>query len=213
MVPDWRAWHEEYDDPRSSLSRRRTTVQHELADALHGMTADGVGRPSLISMCAGDGGDVLPVLAANERTAAATLVELDPDLATRARTDAAQRELDVDVRTMDAGDLASYRGCAPAHVLLACGVFGNISEDDVVRTVAALPSLLAERGVVIWTRGHRGSLGDDPSEWVRSVFADHGFDEVSFVRPEDASYRVGVARLRIAPAPRADQGRLFTFVR
>lgn len=213
MAGDWHTWHEEYGDPHSSLSRRRAVVQQELGRALDQLAAQGVERPSVISMCAGDGGDVLPVLAADHRTAVTTLVELDPDLAARARTDAADRGLGVDVRTADAGDLISYRGCSSAQVLLACGVFGNISDADTVRTIAALPTLLAERGVVVWTRGHRGRVDDDPSEWVRTLFTDHGFDEVAFVRPEDASYRIGVARLRTAPASRPDVGRLFRFVR
>jgi hypothetical protein len=31
---DWRAWHDAYDDPGSSLARRLAVVQARIADAL-----------------------------------------------------------------------------------------------------------------------------------------------------------------------------------
>jgi hypothetical protein len=197
---DWLDWHSEYDDPTSSLSRRRRVVQGYLRQVLAELTPAAGSEPvRLLSMCAGDGGDVLPVLAEPdmrfEPPVQALLVELDPELAGRARAQASRLELaGVRVRTADAGRSASYAELAPAHIVLACGVFGNIAEADVRRTVEALPGLLCPGGWVIWTRG-RGADGTDASQWIRRLFAQRGFAELAFAAPEDARFRVGLHRL------------------
>jgi hypothetical protein len=214
MSRDWHAWHVEYDDPTSSLSRRLEVVREQLRAVL----ASYPEARRLVSLCAGDGRDVLPVLAASRPDLEAVLVELDPALATRARQTAADLGLDrVDVRQDDAGATDAYRGGVPADVLMACGVFGNISDDDVDRTIGTLPTLLRDQGTVVWTRGGK-SPGDparpaaDPSERVRRVFAASGFEEIAFVRPEDADYRVGVHRLAAPSAGYVPGVQMFTFV-
>ncbi|MCM4085010.1 class I SAM-dependent methyltransferase [Paractinoplanes hotanensis] len=191
MTRDWQQWHEEYEIPGSSLARRLEVVQGYLRPLL--------ARPRrVISMCAGDGRDVLPLLPAGSR---AVLVEWDPVLASRARASAGEG---VTVITGDAGTTTPYAAIAPAEVVLACGVFGNISYEDTRRTIAALPSLLAPGGTVIWTRA-----GDSP---VRNVFAENGFTEIGFTTPDDARFRVGTHRLTRDPDPFLSGVRLFTFV-
>ncbi len=215
MSRDWHAWHRDYDDPASSLSRRLEVVRTQLASVL-GSAAPGPVR--LLSLCAGDGRDTLPVIASSDAEVAGVLVELDPELAAAARTTAAELGLTgLEVRTMDAGDTACAAGAVPADVVMACGIFGNITDADVERTISMLPSLLAPQGAVIWTRGCRvphdpTEVTGDPSETVRRLLADTGFEEVAFVRPDDASFRVGVARWP-GPAAAYEPGvRLFSFV-
>lgn len=146
------------------------------------------------------------------------LVELDTELAETARSKATELGLDdVVVRTADAGTTSAYEGRVPADVLLACGVFGNITDADLVLTVSALPRLLAPGGVVVWTRGAKAThdpTGEpgDPSDLVRRTFESAGFVEIAFVRPDDASFRVGVHRLDREPLPFAPGLRLFDFV-
>jgi hypothetical protein len=208
VTRDYVRWHEQYDSPGSALARRLEVVKRDLRRALTEAPSEADGTRRLISMCAGDGRDVLPVLAGHPAGAAvrALLVELDPTLADRARETAVRLGLSaVSVRTADAGALDSYRGFVPAHVLLACGVFGNVTVDDAERTIAAVPSLLTDDGIVIWTRGHLDE-GPDPSLHLRGCFERAGFSEVSFTRPADAHFRVGVHRL-------TSRARLFTFVR
>ena len=82
--------------------------------------------------------------------------------------------------------------------MLACGVFGNIDEAAVRRTVDALPGLLGPAGRVIWTRG-RGADGADASQPIRRLFAECGFAELDFTAPDDARFRVGLHRLERAP--------------
>jgi Methyltransferase domain len=205
---DWRAWHRDYDDPSSSLSRRLLAVRTQLAGLLAHRRP---GRPvRLLSLCAGDGRDAIPVLAESVRPVEACLVELDPALASAAREAASSAGLEVDVRVGDAGLVSTFADRLPVDVLMLCGVFGNVGDSDVERTVAACRGMVAAGGAVVWTRG-RGT-SDDPAERVRRVFLAAGFDEVAFVAPPEATYRVGVARqrdLRDDPLPE----RLFSFVR
>jgi hypothetical protein len=162
----------------------------------------------LISICAGDGGDLLSALPAGS-AARALLVESDPRLAARARARAQRRELDgVTVSDADAGNTAAYKGAVPAHVVLACGVFGNISAADVELTISLLPSLLRASGTVIWTRGRRRG---DPTPQIRRWFAQQGFAERHFVAPADADFSVGVHDLVGAPDPYRDDQPLFPF--
>lgn len=196
MTKDWIAWHEDYDIPGSSLARRLTVVRDHIARAL----AAAPHPVRLISMCAGDGRDVLPLLPAGAR---AVLVELDPALAARAERSGLA---DVVVRREDAGMIDAYLSGVPADIVLACGVFGNISDDDIRRTVAALPSLLAAGGHVVWTRA--GSAG---AAFVRECFAGSGFAEVEFTAPDDAKFRVGTHRLVVEPSTPVPGTRLFRF--
>ncbi len=74
---DWVAWHQGYADPASGLSMRLRSVQRHLSRAI-GQAAAGPVR--LVSLCAGQGHDVLGVLAGHPRRdeVAAVLVEADP---------------------------------------------------------------------------------------------------------------------------------------
>ncbi|MBZ5740700.1 class I SAM-dependent methyltransferase [Nocardioides mangrovi] len=210
MTRDWHAWYRAYDDPDSGLSRRLATVR----GALQGVLDAASGPVRLVSVCAGDGRDTLPVLDASDVEVTGVLVELDPELSARARAVAPGG---IEVRTADAGTTASYADACPADVFLACGVFGNVVDDDIARTVAALPSLLTSGAHVIWTRGSRVSedptaYDGDPAELVRGFFADAGFEAVTLIADDDAGFRVGVHRW---PGPTGVPGpgeRLFDFV-
>lgn len=193
---DWVLWHAAYDRPRSSLARRLAVVRERLRAALDDVPADRT-EVNLVSLCAGDGRDVLPVLAAHplRPRVRALLVETDPRLVEGARGSAGRLGLDrVDVVEADAGVTDALLGHLPADVLLVCGVFGNVPPDDVRTTVATLPGLMAVGGTVLWTRG-RSRDGAEPYRPIRRWFADAGFEEVSFTAPQDAGYRVGVHRL------------------
>jgi Methyltransferase domain len=213
VTRDWHAWHQEYADPASSLSRRLEEVRIQLAALLERAT----GPVRLLSLCSGDGRDTIPVVSGAERDVAVVLVELDEELVRAAVIAAAAAGIAADVRSGDAGVATTWSDVLPVDVLMLCGVLGNVADDDVERTVAAVRSMLTPGGAVVWTRGNRvpdvpSGHTEDPAERVRHAFLAAGFDEVAFVKPADASYRVGVARLAVPSAdPLPD--RLFTFVR
>jgi len=206
---DWLAWHQDYDDPASPLSRRRRVVQHYLRTALAEQPPGGApGSVRLISLCAGDGVDVLEVLHSENRVRA-LLVELDPQLASRARN-AAERLPEVEVVTGDAALTARYLAFGRAHVLVAVGVFGNIDEADLRRTIAVLPALIEPDGLLVWSRG-RGAGERDASDLVRELLAGAGFAELDVTVPDDAKYRVGLHRLVRPAAGLTVPERLFRF--
>ena len=215
-VMDWAAWHSAYDDPSSPLSARLRCVQAHLADAVDRAPP---GRISLVSLCAGQGRDVIGVLPDHPRRddVRAVLVEADERIAGPARAAAAARGLaQVEVRVADASLVASFADALPADVLLLCGIFGNVSEADIERTISAAPALCRPGATVIWTRGRRPP---DLTPRVRAWFGDNGFEEVAFDALEPASpdadhlISVGVSRLVRAPAAGRPDGRLFTFRR
>jgi hypothetical protein len=187
---DWFAWHSPYDDPDSALSRRLAVVQDRLAGAVDRCPP---GRVRVVSMCAGQGRDILGVLARHPRAGdvVARLVESDPRNAAVARQGASSFA-GVEVVRADAGCTDAYVGAVPADIVLACGVFGNISGDDIHRTVAAFPSLCAPGAVVIWTR-HRQE--PDLTPQVRDWFRSAGFVEEAFGVSEDGFMAVGSHRL------------------
>jgi hypothetical protein len=212
---DWQEWHRDYDDPESSVSHRLLVVRAHLARLL----AEGTGPMRVLSMCAGDGRDVIPVVAAVDRDVELTLVELDPDLAEGARRAADVAGVRVDVRVADAGASRTYLGVAPVDLLVMVGVLGNVSDADARATVEAARWLVAPGRSVIWSRSNRFRSPathdhDDPAEWVRDLFEAVGFETLDYVRPEVESeaWRLGVSRLQGRSGQEVPD-RLFSFVR
>ena len=207
---DYRAWHADYDDPGSGLSWRLGVVRGYLRDALDAKR----GPVRVVSACAGDGRDILGVLA--ERSDAGrvhtTLIEIDPELSAAARSAAAAAGLaNVDVRTTDAGTTDAYIGAGPADIVLLVGIFGNISDADVQRTVAAAPQLCAPGAVLVWSRGlDRYDLNPRIRRW----FADAGFAEIDYAvhRGRDQT-SAGAMRYDGPPVALAPGAELFTFIR
>ncbi len=56
---DYRAWHEDYDDPESGLTWRLGVVRSHIRAALDAKP----GPARVLSACAGDGRDIIGVLA------------------------------------------------------------------------------------------------------------------------------------------------------
>jgi hypothetical protein len=155
-----------------------------------------------VSICAGQGRDVIDVVATHRRRAdvRALLVEKDPALVQFARDRAAALGVgeQVDVVEGDASLVGTYRGAIPADVILICGVFGNISDADIRATVLRMPAFCAPGGIVIWTRHRRPP---DLTPAIRDWFAQAGFAEQSFAAPAPYILSVACHRLTRALAP------------
>jgi hypothetical protein len=212
-VRDYLAWHEQYDDLGSSLSRRLALVREVLRAELDARP----GPVRVVSLCAGDGRDILGVLAEREDAArvSVTLVEVLPELVERARSAAAEVAADVEVLAADAGCSETYvgLGTVPADVVLLVGVLGNISDADVAVTVAAMPRLCASGATVLWSRGRSLEGSDDFVTPVREAFSAAGFAEVSTrsFDVEDDHTALGVVRLDGPPVPLGPRETWFTF--
>ena len=210
VMKDWVAWHEAYHDPASPLSTRLHTVRAHLSDALD---AAPPGPVRLVSLCAGQGHDVLGVLPQHPRRpdVTAVLIEYNSRNAALARDGAERAGLrQVEVREADAARVVNYADALPANVLLLCGIFGNVSDEDIERTAAAAPALCAPGATVIWTRHRRAP---DLTPRIRGWFRASGFNEVAFDMPDQAltGVSVGVGRLTVTPPATLPEGPLFTF--
>jgi predicted RNA methylase len=209
----WEKWHAPYEDPASNLSLRLRTVQGMVRQGLDAVPPDRAGPIRVVSLCAGQGRDVIDVVAEHPRRdqVAALLVELDPALVAfaRARADAAGVGGVVRVVEGDASLSRSYAALVPADLVLVCGVFGNISAGDITATVEALPSFCRTGAHVVWTRHRRPP---DATPAIRSCFAAAGFTELAFVAPEGTVMTVGHHRFDGETAAFDADARLFEFV-
>ena len=205
---DWHVWHQAYDDPDSWQARRLKTVRERIRIALD---AAPPGPVAVLALVAGEGRDLLPVLAGHPRRdeVTALLVELDPRNAEVARE--AARELDlpgVQVITGDAALIDHYAGVAPADLVLICGLFPHITDEDIVTVIEHTASLTKRGGTVVWTRHRREpDLVPQISDW----FVARGFAEV-WVSDPAVEFAVGAHRHLADPPPVTPGVKLFTFV-
>src|SRR6266568_364870 len=103
---DWHAWHDQYDDPGSNLSQRLAVVQRRIQHALDSCPP---GPLRVVSICAGQARDLLGVVASGLRG--------------------------IEVVVGDAALTDHYADAVPADLVLACGLFGNITDADIERTI------------------------------------------------------------------------------
>jgi predicted RNA methylase len=140
---DWSQWHEQYEQEDSALARRLRMVQDQIRNVLDSSPP---GPLRVISLCAGEGRDLLGVLPEHPRRAdvRALLVELDPSLAATATQTARSAGLDqVEIVTGDAADTNQYLTMVPADLVLICGVFGNLTDHDIQALISRCPQLCA----------------------------------------------------------------------
>lgn len=203
---DWLEWHSAYD--RDSSLRRRLEVVRARIGGLLDTSPPGPIR--VISFCAGQGRDLIPVIERHRRRrdVRARLVELDPRNVQAAAwaVDAAGLSR-VEVVLGDAALTAAYDGFTPADLVLCCGVFGNISDQDIAFTIKQLPTLCRRGASVIWTRGR---TPPDLTPTIRRWFDQEGFEEL-FFEGQPGSFAVGMHRLEAPPGPYDPTLQLFTF--
>ena len=208
MTDEWVEWHRRYDSD-GVQARRLAVVQERVREALDRHPP---GSIRILSLCAGDGRDLLGVLSDHPRASdvRARLVELSPELVDRGRLQASHHGLHgVEFVEGDASTTSACAGAVPADLILACGIFGNITDEDIRRTVELLPELCARGATVIWTRGRfEPDLTPTIREWFRSA----GFEELSFVAIPGTTASVGAHRLTIEPPPFRPGVQLFTFL-
>jgi hypothetical protein len=205
---DWHAWHAEYEAPASSLARRLRVVQDRIRVALDGCPP---GPLRVISLCAGQGRDLLQVLAEHPRASdvRARLVELDRrNTAVAEETCEAAGLHQIEVVTADAALTDHYRGMVPADIVLVCGLFGNITDEDIERTIDSCPRLCATGGTVIWTRDR---FAPDRIPLICDWFGERDFD-LQWLSEPDAGFGVGVHRYTGVARPLTPGVRMFSFI-
>jgi hypothetical protein len=209
VAVDYFAWHDAYAQPGSPLHLRLLVVQDLIAQALDTLPA---GPVRVISMCAGQGRDVITATSRHRRGGDVTgrLVELDPRNVALAREAVGRAALPLEVVQGDAGRSDSYEGATPADLVLVCGVFGNIPLADMERTIRSLPQLCARGAFVLWTR-HPREPGVIPT--IEGWLQDVGCVREALVVSELAMFGVGAHRFLGDPEPLRPGVHLFDFIR
>jgi len=182
---DWHEWHKGYA-AAGMLRRRLTCVRSHIADALDAMAP---GDIRIVSICAGDGRDVISVLRDHprRRDVQATLLELDPRLVRDGRdlVRTAGLEAHVELLETDATRSEVYIGRIPCHLLLACGILGNILPETTPSFVALAAAACETGARLIWTRNTARSNGVAHIEAIRQLLTAASFDQVRLDVIED----------------------------
>jgi hypothetical protein len=193
MPKNWLEWHDLYNtDPR--LQQRLKIVREYISYSLDNSPK---GNIRIVSVCAGDGRDLLGTLANHSRTqdVYARLVEIDLQLVERGRATIKSLGLEEQIEFIhsDATASTNYLGVVPADIVIICGIFGNLADENQLNRLLGNLSFLSKKGAfVIWTRGH--FQGVAYSETVRKYFSDFGFDEVNFKLTATGDMGVGIHR-------------------
>jgi hypothetical protein len=208
---DWFEWHGSYEDADSTLAKRLTVIQGWLRQALDELPP---GPIRLISVVAGQAKDIEGVLRDHPRAGdvRGRTVELDPRNTAIARKALAAVAGDrIEVVTGNAGQAEAARGATPAEILVVVGLFGNIVDADVERTIRRLPGFAAPGAYVVWSRGGAREGVADLNPRVREWFADAGFTELDHTYI-DGRQGLGFHRFDGTPAPFPDGADLFEFL-
>jgi len=207
---DWKLWHGLYNDGNSSQAQRLALVQQAIFDSLPDTS---LSKYQIVDICAGDGRDLLNVLAEHTHrdSVHSYLVELDHNLATEAIKTSDEHGLNnVTVVIDDASLPRVYRDVVPADLILLCGVFGNISKEDVEHIIRTLPQFSKKETTVIWTQNLRKP---ELVTTTRELFHAFNFDEISFKTTDDSSYGVGVHSYAGKTKELNIDNKLFTFIK
>lgn len=212
MPKDWFEWHDLYQtEPR--LQQRLQIVQEYIATALN---AQSEGTIRVVSVCAGDGRDLLGALANHFRKSdvQARLVELNPQLVERGRAAVAEAGLAAQIEFVN-GDATlsdSYAGAVPGDIVIVCGIFGNLAGEAALRQLLDNLKFLAKPGAfIVWTRGHQDGIAY--ADIVRQNFQTLNFEEVDFRLTATGDMGVGLHRYQGETAPLPANEHLFVFSR
>ena len=168
----------------------------------------------VVSVCAGDGRDLLGTLENHPRAkdVHARLVELNPLLVERGRATIESLGLakQIELINGDATIADNYVGAVPADIVIVCGVFGNLADEAELNRLLTNLSFLSKQGAfVLWTRGH--SNGIPYSETVRKFLRSAGFEEVNFKLTATGDMGVGIHRYSGENVAAPKEQQLFAF--
>lgn len=191
MARDWADWHRQYDDPDSELSQRLDVVVSAVRAVLDQSPP---GPVRVLSLCAGQARDLCRAADGHARAAdlVGVAVELSGGLAAIAAEELQRAGTRVEVRVADAGRPVFWSDVTPVDLLLLVGIFGNVTDGDIARTVAAVPAMVRPGGVVVWSR-HRREPDVVPQvhDWFRAA----GCTPVGLTSGGPGSWAVGVERV------------------
>jgi amino acid adenylation domain-containing protein len=209
---NWSDWHKDYDN-FPSLQARLKIVGEQIAGALNECPA---GPVQIVSICSGDGRDVINALQNHPRRAEVTawLLDNDGESITRGRAEAAAAGLGGQLRFVEAdATLAkNYSGAIPADLILLSGFLGHLPHEDVPRLIGNLPMLCKKGGCVIWNRHLLIHHGREQIPAIREYFRQASFQEIHYEQTDAGGFAVGRVRFDGPVLPLDVTQVLFQFV-
>jgi Putative methyltransferase len=211
MPIDWVAWHERYKTNRGLKARLRA-VCGQIENCL---SACPPGPIRVVSVCSGDGRDLLSALINHprERDVVAYLIDTE-----RALVDAGQDSANIsglgDQLHFIVGDAtlpSSYKGMLPADLVLVCGVFGHVLKEDLQRLVHSLGCMCKTGGYVIWTRHAKAWDGESHVPLINQLFEQTRFEQIGFSVTEEGASCIGTYRYTGEPAELSTEETVFMF--
>ncbi|HMD54402.1 MAG TPA: class I SAM-dependent methyltransferase family protein [Phycisphaerae bacterium] len=212
QATEWDNWHKLYET-WDDLQVRLRMVREQIAAAVDECP---LGSIKIISICAGDGRDVLETLSGHPRRGDVRAYLLDnhaPSLE-RGREGAQRADLSEHMHFInaDASVTASYVGFVPADVIVISGMLGHIDLRDVPRLIGQLPMLVKKGGSVIWNRHTKAANGVRQVPAIRKMFAGVEFEEIFFGPASPEGFATGRCRFCGNQKPLESGRRLFNFV-
>ncbi len=191
---DWNEWHKQYDS-FPSLQARLRIVCEQIAATLDDCPA---GTIRIVSICAGDGRDLIGTLLKHPRRndVAAWLLDNHAESIARGKAAAEQAGLGRQLRFVeaDATLAGNYADAVPADLVLLSGFLGHLRHNDVPGLIESLPMLCRKGGWIIWNRHLVLHQGRDQILVIRELFRRTKFEEVHFETTAPDGFAVGRCR-------------------
>ena len=207
---DWVKWHRLYETEPSRILRLEFVEQH-LSDCMHGIPA---GSFKVVSICSGDGRDIIGVLSDHPRRndARVRLVEINPNLVEAGRNaiESAGLAKQVEFFLGDATMSSAYADMAPADLVVACGVFGNVRKRHLKQLINSLPLLCQSGGYIVWTH-FLSRTGMRRIALIRGLLRTAGFVEKHLNFSNQAAHLVATHHYAGKSMSLPDDSRLFEF--
>jgi Methyltransferase domain len=209
---DWDNWHKLYETSEDFRTRLRMVCQQ--ISAVLDRCPDGPIR--IISICAGDGRDVLEAVSEHHRCGDVQAFLLDNHAASleRGQRSAEKASMSENLHFMnaDASLASSFTGLGHADLVLISGVLGHLDHADVPRLITKLPMLVKKGGSVIWTRHLKLHDGGKQIPSIRKMFLKSHFQETFFGCASPEGFVVVCDRFCGNQTPLDGGQRLFDFI-
>jgi Putative methyltransferase len=207
---DWYEWHNKYMRSPILMDRLKTVCEQIEEFLLKAPPGD----IRVLSICAGDGRDLLGALFDHPRAedVVARLIELEERLVDCGQAAVEMSGFSEKIHFLhgDATLSSAYQDFAPAQLILLCGVFAHLTDPETLKLIGHLPALCSPQGGVIWTRRVKTEESQQHADAIQLAFEQHHFQRVhSEITPHET--RVATYRYLGDPKPLPLDETLFEF--
>jgi amino acid adenylation domain-containing protein len=200
-IADWNEWHKHYDS-QPNLQERLRNVRRQIIAALDECPP---GPIQIISVCAGDGRDLLGALENHPRRNDVTALLLDNNAQSVERGKSAAQKIGLGRQLQfveaDATLAKNYASHVPADLILLSGFLGHLRHKEVPGLIESLPMFCKTGGQAIWSRRNILHDGREQIPLIGKFFRKANFVEIHFEAASANGFAVARARFAGQPKP------------